>query len=70
MPELPEVETVKRGLNRLAQGICVKDVTVTWPAIVQISDELTDFRQAMRGQTLQDVERRGKFLIFNWSDVI
>ena len=28
MPELPEVETVRRGLNRLIKGKTIKDVNV------------------------------------------
>ena len=30
MPELPEVETVRRGLNRLIKGKTIKDVNVLY----------------------------------------
>lgn len=68
MPELPEVETVKRGLNRLAQGIEVKDVAVYWPKIVQAPEGLTAFKEKMVRQQLESVERRGKYLLFYWTD--
>ncbi|MCZ0717765.1 DNA-formamidopyrimidine glycosylase [Aerococcus kribbianus] len=68
MPELPEVETVKRGLNRLAQGIQVRDVQVLWPAIIQAPAGVDDFIQRMPGQVLEYVDRRGKYLLFYWTE--
>lgn len=34
MPELPEVETVRRGLNRLIKGKTIKDVNVLYDKII------------------------------------
>ncbi|RPA57225.1 DNA-formamidopyrimidine glycosylase [Aerococcus agrisoli] len=69
MPELPEVETVRRGLEKLVIGKEVKSVTVLWDNIVQAPGGVADFVHRMPGQSLLSVERIGKFLIFNWTDV-
>ena len=39
MPELPEVETVRRTLNELITGKKIKRVTVTLPRILQKPDD-------------------------------
>ncbi|AMB99609.1 hypothetical protein AWM75_06265 [Aerococcus urinaehominis] len=70
MPELPEVETVRRGLVATAIGAKVVDVHVRWPKIIQDPMEIGDFSQIMPGQSLQAVERRGKYLIFIWNNYI
>ncbi len=31
MPELPEVETVRRGLEQLVVGKMIQEITVLWP---------------------------------------
>ena len=41
MPELPEVETVRRGLIKLVQGRTVKKVTVLYPKMIE-SDGVCD----------------------------
>jgi formamidopyrimidine-DNA glycosylase len=69
MPELPEVETVRRGLENLVIGKEVASVTVLWENIVQASGGVTEFVNQMPGQTLLAVDRIGKFLIFHWTDV-
>ncbi|MGX7196133.1 DNA-formamidopyrimidine glycosylase [Enterococcus olivae] len=68
MPELPEVETVRKGLVRLIQGKTIEKVTVRWPRIIE-SPEVTQFQTLLIGQTIEDVQRRGKFLIFKLTDV-
>lgn len=64
MPELPEVETVRRGITPHLQGQTVKQViirhpTLRWP----IPTELT---QILPGQTLHSIERRAKYLLLNF----
>ncbi|WP_373711031.1 DNA-formamidopyrimidine glycosylase family protein, partial [Jeotgalibaca porci] len=34
MPELPEVETVRRGLNQLVAGATIKSVDVFWNRMI------------------------------------
>lgn len=62
MPELPEVETVKRTLNTLVAGKTIERVTVTLPRIIQRPANIEEFCDALSGHTIEQVERRGKFL--------
>jgi formamidopyrimidine-DNA glycosylase len=62
MPELPEVETVRRTLIELVAGKTIKAVTVRLPRIIQRPAEPEQFAAALEGHTIQTVERRGKFL--------
>lgn len=64
MPELPEVETVKRTLNQLIIGKTIDRVTVKLPRIIQRPDDAEQFSAMLAGRTFQAVERRGKFLRF------
>ncbi|CAM4258966.1 formamidopyrimidine-DNA glycosylase [Paenibacillus endophyticus] len=62
MPELPEVETVRRTLIELVAGKRIQSVTVKLPRIIQRPAETEQFADALAGHTIQTVERRGKFL--------
>ncbi|TFE27791.1 DNA-formamidopyrimidine glycosylase [Cohnella luojiensis] len=62
MPELPEVETVRRTLNQLITGKKISHVTVNLPRILQKPDDPLAFAAELEGRTFQSVERRGKFL--------
>lgn len=62
MPELPEVETVCRGLRELVLGKTIQQVTVLRPSIIQ--GEVSAFQQAVYGQKIIRLERRGKYIIF------
>ncbi|MHA7964815.1 DNA-formamidopyrimidine glycosylase [Paenibacillus sp. CAU 1782] len=62
MPELPEVETVRRTLIELVAGKKIASVTVRLPRIIQKPADPAQFADALAGHTIQTVERRGKFL--------
>jgi len=62
MPELPEVETVRRTLIELVAGKRIQSVTVRLPRIIQRPAEPEQFADALVGHTIETVERRGKFL--------
>ncbi|MEE4540843.1 bifunctional DNA-formamidopyrimidine glycosylase/DNA-(apurinic or apyrimidinic site) lyase [Streptomyces sp. V4-01] len=63
MPELPEVEVVRRGLARWASGRTVDEVAVLHPrAVRRHTPGAADFARALRGVTLGDAHRRGKYL--------
>ncbi|TYC50630.1 DNA-formamidopyrimidine glycosylase [Weissella muntiaci] len=67
MPELPEVETVRRGLERLVVGKDIISTEVRWDRIISGMDpEL--FNKALSGKKIESIGRRGKYLIFNFSD--
>jgi formamidopyrimidine-DNA glycosylase len=62
MPELPEVETVRRTLIELVTGKTIKQTIVTLPRIIQLPADIEQFCMLLEGQTIGTVERRGKFL--------
>ncbi len=70
MPELPEVETVKRTLNRLVAGKTIERVTVYLPRIVQRPDDAEQFAALLKDQTIRRLERRGKFLRFMMDEIV
>lgn len=66
MPELPEVETVRRGLLKIAKGRKINAIDVYYGKT--IVGDVEQFRQALVGQTITDVNRRGKYLLFRFSN--
>jgi formamidopyrimidine-DNA glycosylase len=67
LPELPEVETVRKGLDELVTGETVAAVEVRWPRIIA-EPAVNQFSKRLMGQTLEKVGRRGKFLLFYFTD--
>lgn len=70
MPELPEVETVRRTLMHLVLNKTIKEVDVGWPNMIKEPDDVKQFSEQLVGQTITEVKRRGKFLLFILSDVV
>ncbi|MYS21280.1 DNA-(apurinic or apyrimidinic site) lyase [Streptomyces sp. DvalAA-14] len=63
MPELPEVEVVRRGLALFASGRTIEDVTVLHPRAVRRHPAgADDFAKALRGTVVGEAHRRGKYL--------
>ena len=65
MPELPEVETVRRGLHNLIIGYKVKRVEADNPRSFPNSE--SDVRQFLVGASIKDVRRRAKVLLIDLS---
>ncbi|MDM5190266.1 DNA-formamidopyrimidine glycosylase [Bacillus sp. DX4.1] len=63
MPELPEVENVRRTLENLVSGKTIQDVIVTYPKLVKRPDDVEIFKEMLRGEKIERIERRGKFLL-------
>ena len=62
MPELPEVETTRRGvephcLGRVVRGVIVREPRLRWPVPNRLA-------LALSGQAIKAVERRAKYLLF------
>ena len=62
MPELPEVETTRRGVRphvrgRRIEAVIVRDGRLRWPVPANLPKLLT-------GRVIADVERRAKYLLF------
>jgi formamidopyrimidine-DNA glycosylase len=62
MPELPEVETVARGLRAALVGRAFAGVEVRWARSVEPLDPAA-FAQRLTGQTVSGVGRRGKWIV-------
>jgi formamidopyrimidine-DNA glycosylase len=63
MPELPEVENVKRKLEPLILNQQILDIEVYADRIIRTPDVQT-FLSNLKGQTFKKIERKGKHLIF------
>src|SRR5215831_8700075 len=63
MPELPEVETTRRGIAKAVIGqrmvtVVVREPRLRWRLPV-------DFAESLQGQRIRDVRRRAKYLILD-----
>lgn len=61
MPELPEVETTRRGIlphvcGRSVTGVEVREPRLRWPVTAGLAEAIT-------GARVSDVQRRGKYLL-------
>jgi formamidopyrimidine-DNA glycosylase len=65
MPELPEVETVRKGLSELLPGLTVKSVEFDWPK--SFPNAKNDTNKFLIGASIVQVRRRGKVLIIDLS---
>ncbi|MGY4689248.1 DNA-formamidopyrimidine glycosylase [Salibacterium sp. K-3] len=70
MPELPEVETVRRTLEKLAGRKTIQKAVVNWPRMIKKPDDAGAFCLQIGGQTIQRIGRRGKFLLFHLDDYV
>ncbi len=62
MPELPEVETLRRGLEREALGRRITGVIIGNPKTLRGQSEAS-FRDRAIGRIVRRVDRRGKYLL-------
>lgn len=65
MPELPEVETIRRDLEKEILGARILDVWTDTPKMIQPSVEVV--RKAAIGSKIKAMKRRAKLLIFKLS---
>lgn len=64
MPELPEVETIRKTLALQTIGKEIETVEVYWSRIIQKPDDPEVFCTKLKNQQIHEIGRRGKFLIF------
>jgi formamidopyrimidine-DNA glycosylase len=67
MPELPEVETVRRGLQRQLAGAMIKQVKVLRTDSVGHPSP-AEFARVLKGKRFDAVGRRGKYLLIELND--
>ncbi|MFA4904940.1 MAG: bifunctional DNA-formamidopyrimidine glycosylase/DNA-(apurinic or apyrimidinic site) lyase [Candidatus Margulisiibacteriota bacterium] len=64
MPELPEVETIRRDIEPYIKGRAIKAVGAIRAKNVLKGIKAKRLEKALKGQRIERVERRGKYLIF------
>lgn len=70
MPELPEVETVRRTLHQLIVGKTIERVDIRLARLIRRPDDVLLFGAMLEGRTICDVNRRGKFLLIVMDDQV
>lgn len=68
MPELPEVETVRRGLEKLILGKKISNINIRYSKMIKT--DLDEFKRVLPGQVVKSMGRRGKYLLFYLSDKV
>ena len=65
MPEMPEVETVRRTLLPLIKGKTIKKVTLWYPKI--IASDPQEFEQQLVNKKIETIDRYAKYLLIRLS---
>jgi len=67
MPELPEVETTVRDLQKAILGRKIEDVWSDFKKMVKRPKDFTAFKKEIKGRKIEKVKRRGKNILFELS---
>lgn len=62
MPELPEIETIKRGLEEKLSGAKIKEVIINLSKPIKAPSP-AEFKKRLTGRKIKAVRRRGKYII-------
>ena len=65
MPELPEVETVRKGLEKKLKNFIVNEVQILRPSTIGYPKDIDEFIEGVNGSLFDQWQRRGKYLIVN-----
>jgi formamidopyrimidine-DNA glycosylase len=68
MPELPEVETVARDLQRWVAGATIADAEVRWERTIRHPQPAERFVAELRGAAIRRVGRRAKSVLLHLAD--
>ena len=69
MPELPEVETVRRGLEKKLNNFIIKKVEVCRDSTVAFPTNKEEFIKGLQNSLIYKWDRRGKYLIAQLKEV-
>ncbi len=67
MPELPEIETIRRVIGHQIAGGRIENIRIMNPVVIAHPTS-EEFRCKAEGRMLSSLDRRGKFLIFHLDD--
>lgn len=66
MPELPEVTTVINILKQEVVGRKFDEIEILYPKIIKT--DLDTFKEKLKNETILDIKRHGKFIVFHLSN--
>lgn len=67
MPELPEVETVKNGLEKIVIGRIISSANIFYDKIIK-GIEIENFKILLQNSVITKINRHGKYLFFTFLD--
>ena len=67
MPELPEVETIVRGLKSKVLNRTFVDVWTDWAKITKKPKYFKSLKKEIKGRKIKEIERKGKNILFRLS---
>jgi len=65
MPELPEVEVIRLGLEPRVVGRCIRRARITEPRLTRRQGSPREVEARLAGQKVAALRRRGKFFLFD-----
>ena len=68
MPELPEVETIRRSLEEKISGLTITSVDIYLEKIVKEPTSVEVFKERVTGKRIEKLDRIGKYLLLHLSD--
>lgn len=69
MPEMPEVETIRKDLSRRVCGKQIISAEVRLVRQLRAPKTVAEFETLVVGKTIHMIDRRGKYLLFDFDDV-
>lgn len=63
MPELPEVETIVRDLNKKVLNRAFVDVWTDWKKMIKRPKDFQKFKKEIKGRKIEEIGRRGKNIL-------
>ncbi|AUM62929.1 DNA-formamidopyrimidine glycosylase [Spiroplasma monobiae] len=70
MPELPEVETVIRILNKKVKGLTIRKATITYPNLIKTDISIPEFEKELEGRKIDNISRIAKHIIFELQELV
>ena len=68
MPELPEVETIVRGLKKRILNLKIENVWSDSKKIIKKPKQFNLFKKELKGKIIKGIRRRGKNILIDLSD--
>jgi len=69
MPELPEVEIVRRALEEQVVDKTIESVDIYYLNIIRTPSDVEEFKWLIAGQTIRSIGRKGKYLLLYMDQV-